>query len=287
MNQLLMFLRLCATGTYLSCIADFSGAHLATVSRHVKRVAVALARLSPMFIRMPETAEEIGNAQHGFYQIARFPRVVGAVDGTHIRIKSPGGNDAEVFRNRKGYFSLNVQTVTDSQLKICNLVVRWPGSVHDVTIFNNSRIRQQFEITNNKFQNCLLLGDSGYNLRNYLLTPLQDPATRREMLYNESLIRTRNTVERQIGVWKMRFPILRYGCRLKLKTAMNVIVATGVLHNICIENNYPNPPPPEDVALLQYIIMQDEVPNIPLHHSNNVLDVQKDLIEHYFQYIDE
>nr|CAI5831652.1 unnamed protein product [Callosobruchus analis] len=190
MNQLLMFLRLCATGTYLSCIADFSGAHLATVSRHVKRVAVALARLSPMFIRMPETAEEIGNAQHGFYQIARFPRVVGAVDGTHIRIKSP-------------------------------------------------------------------------------------------------VIRTRNTVERQIGVWKMRFPILRYGCRLKLKTAMNVIVATGVLHNICIENNYPNPPPPEDVALLQYIIMQDEVPNIPLHHSNNVLDVQKDLIEHYFQYIDE
>nr|CAI5824327.1 unnamed protein product [Callosobruchus analis]CAI5826735.1 unnamed protein product [Callosobruchus analis]CAI5832616.1 unnamed protein product [Callosobruchus analis]CAI5839762.1 unnamed protein product [Callosobruchus analis]CAI5869910.1 unnamed protein product [Callosobruchus analis] len=190
MNQLLMFLRLCATGTYLSCIADFSGAHLATVSRHVKRVAVALARLSPRFIRMPETAEEIGNAQHGFYQIARFPRVVGAVDGTHIRIKSP-------------------------------------------------------------------------------------------------VIRTRNTVERQIGVWKMRFPILGYGCRLKLKTAMNVIVATGVLHNICIENNYPNPPPPEDVALLQYIIMQDEVPNIPLHHSNNVLDVQKDLIEHYFQYIDE
>nr|CAI5859431.1 unnamed protein product [Callosobruchus analis] len=168
---------------------------------------------------MPETAEEIGNAQHGFYQIARFPRVVGAVDGTHIRIKSPG--------------------------------------------------------------------DSGYNLRNYLLTPLQNPVTRREMLYNESLIRTRNTVERQIGVWKMRFPILGYGCRLKLKTAMNVIVATGVLHNICIENNYPNPPPPEDVALLQYIIMQDEVPNIPLHHSNNVLDVQKDLIEHYFQYIDE
>nr|CAI5862702.1 unnamed protein product [Callosobruchus analis] len=190
MNQLLMFLRLCATGTYLSCIADFSGAHLATVSRHVKRVAVALARLSPRFIRMPETAEEIGNAQHGFYQIARFPRVVGAVDGTHIRIKSP-------------------------------------------------------------------------------------------------VIRTRNTVERQIGVWKMRFPILGYGCRLKLKTAMNVIVATGVLHNICIENNYPNPPPPEDVALLQYIIMQDEVPNIPLHHSNNVLDVEKDLIEHYFQYIDE
>nr|CAI5832615.1 unnamed protein product [Callosobruchus analis] len=178
MNQLLMFLRLCATGTYLSCIADFSGAHLATVSRHVKRVAVALARLSPRFIRMPETAEEIGNAQHGFYQIARFPRVVGAVDGTHIRIKSPGGNDAEVFRNRKGYFSLNVQTVTDSQLKICNLVVRWPGSVHDVTIFNNSRIRQQFE--NNKFQNCLLItGDSGYNLRNYLLTPLQNPVTRR------------------------------------------------------------------------------------------------------------
>lgn len=31
-----------------------------------------------------------------------------------------GGEDSEVFRNRKGYFSLNTQVVGDASLKICD-----------------------------------------------------------------------------------------------------------------------------------------------------------------------
>lgn len=67
-----------------------------------------------------------------------------------------GGQDAEVFRNRKGYFSINVQAVCDSQLRIRNIVARWPGSAHDSTIFANSRLRALFE--NNNYPNCVLLG---------------------------------------------------------------------------------------------------------------------------------
>ncbi|KAH7961883.1 hypothetical protein HPB52_013099 [Rhipicephalus sanguineus] len=44
-----------------------------------------------------------------FYRIANFPGVTGCIDCTHVKIKSPGGDDAEVFRCRKGYFSINVQ----------------------------------------------------------------------------------------------------------------------------------------------------------------------------------
>ncbi|KAJ8959623.1 hypothetical protein NQ318_021809 [Aromia moschata] len=53
--------------------------------------------------------------------------------------------------------------------------------------------------------------------------------------YIMNRLRTRNVVERQYGVWKHRFPILKYGMRLKLNTTMVVIVATVVLHNIAIE----------------------------------------------------
>jgi hypothetical protein len=41
----------------------------------------------------------------------RFPRVIGAIDCTLIRIQSPGGEDADIFRSRKGFFAINVQTV--------------------------------------------------------------------------------------------------------------------------------------------------------------------------------
>lgn len=68
-----------------------------------------------------------------------------------------GGENAELFRNRKGYFSLNVQTVCNSNLEITNVVARWQGSVHDSTIFNNSRLRANFE--DGTYGNSLLLED--------------------------------------------------------------------------------------------------------------------------------
>ncbi|KAG0444205.1 hypothetical protein HPB47_014053 [Ixodes persulcatus] len=44
-----------------------------------------------------------------FFEMARFPGVTACIDCTHVRINSPGGDDAEVYRNRKGVFSINVQ----------------------------------------------------------------------------------------------------------------------------------------------------------------------------------
>lgn len=44
----------------------------------------------------------------GFQNIAGLRGVVGAIDGTHIRISRPHVNE-EVYVNRKGYHSINVQ----------------------------------------------------------------------------------------------------------------------------------------------------------------------------------
>lgn len=51
-----------------------------------------------------------------------------------------GGSNGEIFRNRKGYFSLNVQTMCDSNLKIMDIVARWPGSSHDSTILTQESV---------------------------------------------------------------------------------------------------------------------------------------------------
>ncbi|KAG5869690.1 hypothetical protein JTB14_025717 [Gonioctena quinquepunctata] len=59
------------------------------VNRFTHNVGRALAGLNRRFIRMPETAEEINKTQLEFYEKARFPRVIGAVDGTDIKIQSP------------------------------------------------------------------------------------------------------------------------------------------------------------------------------------------------------
>lgn len=166
-------LRIYACGGHQLAIGDFIGAHQSTISRIVHRVTNAIARSRPLFVTIPNDNERLRVATD-FYNIARFPRVIGCVDGTHIRMQSPGnrlkmcyhnwitlyvfvgGEQAEAFRNRKAFFSINTQVICDAKLKIRDIVARWPGSSHDLTIFNNSRIRAQFE--NNEFQNSILLG---------------------------------------------------------------------------------------------------------------------------------
>lgn len=114
-------------------------------------------------------------------------------------------------------FSKNVQVVAGPDCRILDIVTPWPGSTHDQHIFDHSRICFRFQdVENQEFGNGILLGDSGYECRPYLLTPLTNPANREEQLYNESLIRTRQTVERLFGIWKRRFPILHKGMYILL-----------------------------------------------------------------------
>lgn len=155
-----------------------------------------------------------------------------------------------------------------------DIVARWPGATSDRTIFANSRLRRILQ--EGHFGNGVLLGDSGYTLTQYLLIPLANPTTRAALLYQESQIRTRNVVERSYGVWKRRFPCLRYQLRLKLDTCMAVIVATAVLHNIALENNDDEPEDP--------IIEEEQGNEEPQQFfvEGNGAAVRQNLINNYF-----
>nr|CAI5842218.1 unnamed protein product [Callosobruchus analis] len=161
-NQLLTALLFYATNGHQINIGDHMGMNQSTVSRIVGKVSRAIAGLRNRFIKMPSTPEDILCCQNNFHRLARFPRVIGCIDGTHVKIYSPGGEDGEVYRNRKSYFSINVQLVCDRNLKINNIVARWPGSAHNATIFNHSRLRTRFEA--GEFGNSVMLGKCGFSL---------------------------------------------------------------------------------------------------------------------------
>ncbi|GFV89552.1 putative nuclease HARBI1 [Trichonephila clavipes] len=210
-------------------IADLFDVSQPTVCRVVHRVSEAIASLLPDFIHLPVNKEECKTVSRKFFSIAGFPKVIGALDGTFVRIVSPGGEDAERFRCQKNYFALNVQTIVDSDLVIRNVVARWPGSAHDSTVFNNSAACLSLK-TNALYQDFHLLGDTGYACEKYLLTPFGNPRSLSEARYNKSHVLTRNTIERKYGILKRRFPCLSIGlnCHIDRVPAIVVFFTTYV-----------------------------------------------------------
>lgn len=228
-NRLLLTLNYYATGCFLGAIGDMSGVSKASVSRIVLNVSVAIAKLRPKFVKFPSNLQSL---TYGFYNIAKFPRVIGIIGCTHVNIKSPGGENAECYKDRHGNFSMNIQMIVDHDFKIMDIVARWPGSSKKQTIFNNSRIKHRLE--NKEFPNNMIIGDRGYKNTKYLLTPLHNPCNPAEILYNKSLQKTRNVVERTYGAWKNRFPVLSKKIILHPSRVQAIIVACAVLHNIAI-----------------------------------------------------
>ena len=274
LQQLLLTLRFYATGSFQRSVGDHSGIHQSTTCKIIKRVTTALCHLKPQYVNLPRD-DEIVAVQQGFFNIAAFPRVLLVVDGTHIKVQSPGSNDAEWYRNRKGYFSINVMVACDHQLRIRNIVSRWPGSANDMIVFMNSALKYQFE---HGMQNCLILGDSGYTIEKFFMIPLENPITPGETRYQESLIRTRNTIERCIGVWKRRFPCLSLGLRTKIPTTQDIIIATAILHNIAVNQGDPVPEVNEELEEL----IHAHVPNHGNAEDAGRVVYRQQLIDQYF-----
>ncbi len=129
----MLTLRYYATGTFQEACGDLCDISQLTASRIIKRVSEAIARLKIHYIQFP-TADMLPQIKLDFWRICAIPNIVGTIDCTHIKIPCPGGENAELFRNWEG-FSLNVQAVSGPNLEIQNIVVRWPGSVHDCIVY--------------------------------------------------------------------------------------------------------------------------------------------------------
>lgn len=64
------------------------------------------------WIQTAMTDAEVKEAKYAFFSKCGIPGVIGAIDGTHVKIISPGLNTKHAYYNRKGYYSLNVLVVS-------------------------------------------------------------------------------------------------------------------------------------------------------------------------------
>ena len=85
----------------------------------------------------------------------------------------------------------------------------------------------------------IILGDSGYPLRRWLMTPVLNPKNRAEERYNGAHRVTRSTIERCNGILKRRFHCLHCELRVSPATACRIIASCIILHNRAVDYNHP------------------------------------------------
>jgi len=143
-TQMLAALQFYASGSFQWMVGRSCGLSQSAVSHCVGDVTDALLKRSPEYISFPtDTPTLRSTTKQSLYTVAHFPNVIGAIDCTHIPIKAPSVNE-EACVDRKGTHSVNVEAVCDADMRLLDVVAKWPGSSHDSFIWRSSDLRDVF-----------------------------------------------------------------------------------------------------------------------------------------------
>ncbi|KAJ8917038.1 hypothetical protein NQ315_012957 [Exocentrus adspersus] len=129
------------------------------------------------------------------------------------------------------------------------------GMCREDSVCLKNELRARIE--NGEFGNdSVLLDDGGYANRDYLITPLRNPNTPAEHLFNENC----------------RLPVLSIGIRINIDKVESIIVACAVLHNMAREIGEPELEVGVDVddGILANNFSEDTIDNVGINMNNLV-----------------
>ena len=137
--------------------------------------------------------------------------------------------------------------IVDSSLQFIHATVGYPGSIHGAHVLRLSgpySMAQNEQILYGRTRDIsgvdigpLLAGDSAYPLTSWLmkLYPDRGYLTPEGRKFNKKFSTLRCLVEHIFAMLKSRWQIVMKNIELKTTTLTKTVVASCVLHNICIE----------------------------------------------------
>lgn len=125
--------------------------------------------------------------------------------------------------------------ICDYKMNVIAVDATRPGSSHDSFVWNLSTVRDYYlGRYESGDHNSWLLGDSGYALEPFVLTPYRLPnAGSAQHKFNNAHAAGRNIIERTIGVLKSRFRCLSSTLWYKSQKIVKIINICCAIHNMC------------------------------------------------------
>ena len=98
-----------------------------------------LYELRDEYIKFPETLAEVNTSIATFADLTNLPNVVGAIYGSHIRIKAPN-NSAPDYFSRYQQHDFIIQAIADGKKIFMDFACGYPGSMHVAHVLRRSTI---------------------------------------------------------------------------------------------------------------------------------------------------
>ncbi|XP_069059558.1 putative nuclease HARBI1 [Pleurodeles waltl] len=246
--QVLSVLHYLASGSFQVTVSLAAGMSQSMFSNVLRDVLSSLLKHLGSYIWFPQRAK-LTTVKAAFYGVAHIPLVIEGNDGTHIGLM-PLRWSEQIYRNRKNINSVNVQLVCLADQYISQVTAKFPGSVHDSFILQNSNIPHMMAPLMR--DRAWIIGESGYPNLPWLLTPVRHSTADGEDCYNEAHGHTRWVIERCFGLLNARFHCLHISGGTLLynpQKVCQIIVACCMLHNLGLSCHIPLLDAEEGVAV--------------------------------------
>ncbi|KAG6488709.1 hypothetical protein ZIOFF_049958 [Zingiber officinale] len=168
-----------------------------------------------------------------------FKNCLGALDGTHIKVRVPTG-DRPRYRIRKGEIATNVLAACSQDMQFTYVLSGWEGSAADSRVLREAITRKNGLKVPHEYY---YLVDAGYTNCEGFLAPYRGqryhlnewkegrvPRSPREF-FNMKHSAARNVIERCFGLLKIRWTILRSPAYYPIQTHNRIIMTCCLLHN--------------------------------------------------------
>jgi hypothetical protein len=193
---------------------------------------------------LPTTPEGWKEVARGFANRWNFEHCLGAIDGKHVAIKKPKGSGS-VNYNYKGFCSIVLMAIVDSDYKFRWMNVGAPGSASDGGIWKGTHLyRKVCEGTagipapeplpgHRTPVPWFFVGDAAFALAPWMQKPYPHRGqTRPERLFNYRLSRARRIVENGFGILVARWRCLTTTLGQAPENCVKVTTACVDLHNL-------------------------------------------------------
>ena len=109
-----------------------------TISKFIPEVAdVLFSVLKDDYLKFPQSKQEWLEISRDIYDKWQSPNCIGAMDGKHILIKCPKGDESTFF-NYKRFHSIVLLVLVSSDYKLIFIDVGCQGRISDGGVFRNT-----------------------------------------------------------------------------------------------------------------------------------------------------